>query len=267
MGSKSKIQKEILPIILKDIDKHTCYIEPFAGGLGTMDKVPDKVRRIASDYNPFLIAMWLGLKHDLEKPTEIPKELYDEYRNKFNKLKNNLDIVRKFINIVSSGFIGSKTNDFLNEHIEKDFKEYFLIGWIGFMASFNGRFYDGGYSGKTATRDYVDEQIRNTLSQVPLLKNIIFYTYDYPNVNYLPNSLIYCDIPYRDTKQYAFSTNFDYEKFYNWCREMTEKRHKVYISEYWMPDDFTCVWEKEVTNSLNTTKTYKPIEKLFTLIK
>ena len=30
-----------------------------------------------------------------------------------------------------------------------------------------------------------------------------------------------------------------------------------------MPDDFDCIWEKEVTNAMNTTKTYKPIEKLF----
>ena len=28
-------------------------------------------------------------------------------------------------------------------------------------------------------------------------------------------------------------------------------------------EDFECVWEMEVTNSMNTTKTYKPIERLF----
>ena len=32
-----------------------------------------------------------------------------------------------------------------------------------------------------------------------------------------------------------------------------------------MPEDFKCIWQKEVTHSMNTTKTYKPIEKLFIL--
>ena len=37
----------------------------------------------------------------------------------------------------------------------------------------------------------------------------------------------------------------------------------VFVSEYTAPDDFACIWEMKVTNSMNTTKTYKPIEKLF----
>ena len=73
-----------------------------------------------------------------------------------------------------------------------------------------------------------------------------------------------CDIPYKGTKQYETSKDFNYEKFYNWCRENKE-RYQIYISEYNMPEDFKCIWQKEVTNSMNTTKTYKPIEKLFIL--
>ncbi len=73
-----------------------------------------------------------------------------------------------------------------------------------------------------------------------------------------------CDIPYKGTKQYETSKNFDYENFYNWCRE-NKNKYQIFISEYYMPEDFKCIWQKEVTNSMNTTKTYKPIEKLFTL--
>ena len=29
--------------------------------------------------------------------------------------------------------------------------------------------------------------------------------------------------------------------------------------------DFECILKKEITNAMNTTKTYKPIEKLFTI--
>lgn len=55
-----------------------------------------------------------------------------------------------------------------------DTLEEAMIGWVGFMGSFNGRFYDGGYSGHNVKgRDYISEQIRNTLSQIDKLKGVV----------------------------------------------------------------------------------------------
>jgi len=230
MGSKNRIAKEILPIILKDRKDNQYYIEPFCGGLGTFDKVSGN--RIAIDKNKYLIAMWKGLQENRDKPMEISKELYSKARSEYNNGTN----------------------------IEFD---DFMIGWIGWMASFNGRFFDGGYSGKTATRDYVDEQIRNTLKQVEFLKGAIFISGNYSDIELFENSIIYCDIPYQNTKQYATSKNFNHNKFWGWCRDMTNQGHKVFISEYQAPNDFICVWSKEVTNSMNTTLTYKTVERLF----
>jgi len=82
---------------------------------------------------------------------------------------------------------------------------------------------------------------------------------------YPDESIIYCDIPYKDTKQYATSKDFDYANFWQWCRNMKSYGHKVFVSGYSAPKDFVCVWEKEVTNSMNSTITYKPIEKLYTI--
>jgi DNA adenine methylase len=230
MGSKNRIAKEILPIILKDRKENQWYVEPFCGGLGTFDKVSGP--RIANDKNKYLIAMWKGLQENRTKPMEITKELYSKARTEYNNGTN----------------------------IEFD---DFMIGWIGWMASFNGRFFDGGYSGKTTTRDYVDEQIRNTIKQVELLHGAIFTDKDYCDL-YIPSeSIIYCDIPYKNTKQYSTSKDFDYNKFYKWCEEMTTKGHTVYVSEYYMPSEFKCVWSKEVTNSMHTTNTSKPTERLF----
>ena len=143
----------------------------------------------------------------------------------------------------------------------------FEIGWIGWMASFNGRFFDGGYSGTVGKRDYINEQIRNTENQIPLIKGAVFESGDYRETSmfYPDNSIIYCDIPYKGTKQYATSKSFDYDSFYNWCRNMKHFGHRVFISEYDAPNDFTCVWEKEVTNSMNSTITYRPTERLYTI--
>lgn len=100
MGSKNRIVNDILPIILKDRTCEQYYVEPFCGGLNSIDKV--KGNRIASDKNKYLIAMWKGLQENNSRPYDISKELYSIARTEY---RNN-------------------TNDELDD---------FLIGWIGFM--------------------------------------------------------------------------------------------------------------------------------------
>ena len=77
-------------------------------------------------------------------------------------------------------------------------------------------------------------------------------------------SIIYCDIPYQGTKVYDSKLAFNYAKFWQWCRDMAKQGHKVFISEYNAPEDFKCVWEKEVKVSIRPTKTLIQTEKLFT---
>jgi DNA adenine methylase len=231
MGSKARIANEILPIILKNRKHGQYYVEPFVGGCNSIDKVSGP--KIAGDANKYLIAMWKGLSEGRKRPYEIDKHLYDLARNAYREKKPD-----------------NRFDDF-------------LIGWIGWMSSFNGRFFDGGYSGKSADRDYISEQIKNTEKQIELIKDIHFYTCDYSELIIPQECIIYCDIPYRNTKQYDISKRFDYEKFWNWCRKMSNMGHEMFISEYEAPSDFKCVWSKEITNSMNSTKTYRPTEKLF----
>ncbi|MCA9750197.1 MAG: hypothetical protein KC414_13900, partial [Romboutsia sp.] len=195
----------------------------------------DKIdgNRYACDKNKYLIAMWQGLQNNLNRPYKISRELYNLARDDYNANTN--------INF-------------------SDFE----IGWIGWMASYNGRFFDGGYSGHDVNgRDYISEQIRNTEKQINSIKNIIFRHYEYDKTRLPENSIIYCDIPYKDTKQYATSKDFDHDKFWKWCRDKKLEGHLIFVSEYQAPEDFECVWQKEITNSMNQKNTYKPIEKLF----
>ncbi len=228
MGSKARIAKHILPIMLENRLPGQYYVEPFVGGCNSIDKVSG--RRLAGDANVYLIEMWKGLQYGKERPYIITKEMYNRHREAFNE--------------------GDKTN-------------LFLTGWVGWMASFNGRFFDGGYSGKLAGRDYVQEQIRNTEKQIESILGVVFFACDYAVLPVPNNSIIYCDIPYRGTKKYLASKSFDYSRFWAWCREKSSEGHSVFVSEYSAPMDFRCVWEMEVTNSMNTTKTIKTIEKLF----
>lgn len=230
MGGKTRIAKEILPLILADRKEGQYFVEPFCGGCNVTDKVLGN--RIANDYNEYLIAMFEGLLSGEKYPEKINRELYNDVRTCFRSGSDKYDI----------GF----------------------IGWVGFMASYNGRFFDGGYSGsnvisKGKPRDYISDAVRGIAKQIPKLHGVDFRTGDYKDLRIPDESIIYCDPPYMDTKKYACSLNHD--EFWQWCRERVYDGHKVYISEYQAPDDFIQIWEKTIQNCLSPNK--KATEKLF----
>ena len=223
MGSKARFTKDILPIILKDRKPEQWYVEPFAGGMNAICEV--KGNRIANDKNYYLIEMWKVLAKGVKYPTDIPKDLYDFAR------------------------------DIYNGREEKTLSDD-LIGWIGWMGSANGRFFDGGYSGKSNTkigtvRDYIKEAISNIEKQLPKMVGVQFENKDYTELDIPNESIIYCDIPYQGTKQYSTSKDFNHSKFWNWCREKAKEGHIIFVSEYNAPDDFECVWQKEAKSSLS----------------
>lgn len=237
LGSKRRIAKDILPIILEGMKEGDYFIDAFCGGCNLLDKVPNTFKRIANDKNEYLIAMWESLQQGERFTKTISRDLYSKARDAYRK-------------------------EYFSDFTKGE------IGWIGFMGSYNGRYFDGGYSGHDVNgRDYISEQIRNTLSQIPLLSDVDFRCGSYEEIGLPPASktTIYCDIPYKGVKQYTTSKNFDYERFYDWCREKHAECYRIFVSEYEMPDDFKCVWQKQITNSMNQTITKKPIEKLFML--
>ena len=234
-GNKNRIVGDILPIILQNRKEGQWYVEPFCGSCSVIQRVTGK--RIASDKNKYLIAMWKSLTEGKEMPMEISKEFYCDVRDCFH----------------------GKNNRYTDD----------IIGWVGYMGSFNGRFFDGGYSGHNVigkngkARNYIAENIANTLKQVEQLKGIVWQSGDYFSINIPDNSIIYCDPPYRNTKEYQFSRGFDFDSFYSWCHEMADKGHTVLISEYAMPDSFECIWSKKLVNAMNPTITKNATERLF----
>lgn len=236
MGSKNRIAKELLPIILKDRKDGQWYIEPFVGGANMIDKV--KGNRIGADSNKYLIAMFKGLQKGIIYPKDIDKSFYDLARDVYRGREKRQE------------HLCNMTED--------------VVGWIGFMASYNGRFFDGGYSGNYKKRDYISESILNILKQVESISNVKFTYSNYDKLEIPNNSLIYCDPPYNGTKEYS-NSKFDSELFWEWCRGMKDKGHSIFVSEYDAPKDFKCIWEKNVNTAMNYGKTKKATEKLFTL--
>nr|DAR09168.1 MAG TPA: DNA adenine methylase [Caudoviricetes sp.] len=69
------------------------------------------------------------------------------------------------------------------------------------------------------------------LERLERLQRLEKFRGDYRNVKIQPDSLIYCDIPYKNTAEYS-DGGFDYESFYDWAEMQSEP---VIISEYAMP--------------------------------
>ena len=143
------------------------------------------------------------------------------------------------------------------------------IGNIGFLASYNGRWFDGGYAKpgyeKTKNglryRDYYQEAKRNLLKQAVDLQGIKFNCCDY--IDCAPKGcVVYCDPPYQGTKQYANATDFDYDLFWETMRKWS-RNNIVLISEENAPSDFECIWEQEVSRSIKANDKSKSTEKLF----
>jgi DNA adenine methylase len=214
MGSKAKIAKEFLEIILKNRRDGQYYVEPFAGGMNSVCLVGGNV--IANDFHHYLIEMWKSLIGGWI-PEKITKEFYVD-------VKNNKDNYPKHV-----------------------------VGWVGFNCSYSGKYF-GGFAGDCKTkigtiRDYQSEAISNVMKQVPSLKNVLLENKSYLELEIPKNSLIYCDPPYEGTTKYSNEVN--HVEFWNWVRKMSKGGHEVFVSEYNAPEDFEVIWKKDIKSSLS----------------
>jgi len=228
VGSKNRLAKHILPLILADRKESQTYVEPFAGGMNLIQHV--KGKRIANDINEYVIAMFEALVHDnWEPPTNMSEEQYQ----------------------------------WVKQHPELFSKEY--VGFLAIGCSYGGKWFGGYARGnkKDGTpRNYCLESRKNVLKQKSRLQGVTFCSTDYQSLQFPPNSIVYCDIPYSNTINYR--DKFDTDMFWQWARKISNQ-HQVFVSEYSAPDDITCIWQKETSVSIDSHKTKKRIEKLYKL--
>jgi DNA adenine methylase len=231
MGSKARIAKDILPIILKDRQPGQWYVEPFCGGCNTLDKVANP--RVGNDVHYELMCYFAALTVGWVPPKYVNE---DDYK------------------VIKKG------------------TDHKLKGYVGFSMSFGGKYFGsqsrhvagikGGYSSLE-----IDNRngYRNALKQQKLLKGVSFFNLDYKDLHIPRGSIVYCDPPYAGTTNYS-KGKFNHNQFYDWCRLQKARGCFVFVSEYAMPSDFKCVWEKKVVMVMNQKKGSTPtVEKLFTL--
>lgn len=225
MGSKNRIAKYILPIMLKYRKPEMTWVEPFVGGGNMIDKIDGE--RIGADINPYLVDALISIRDHV---VDLPKNNKEFTEQNYNELR--------------------KSDSYKHK------------GYAGFAFSYSGKWLGGWCRDGLGKRDYVNESYKNALSQSDKLKEVIFVNKSYLELDIPKNSLIYCDPPYEGTTKY--NNDFDHSCFWEWCRSMVKDGHVVFISEYNAPSDFDCVWQKEMVSSLTKDTGGKTgIEKLF----
>lgn len=136
-----------------------------------------------------------------------------------------------------------------------------LKGYVAFALSYGGKKWGGWCRDKEGKRDYVAEAYRNAIKQFPKLLGVNFTRQDYKTLIIPDGSVVYCDPPYANTTKY--SSDFNHVEFWEWVRKISINNY-VYVSEYNAPEDFKCVWTKQVNSSLTKdTGGKKNVEKLF----
>jgi len=186
VGSKNRLCKYIIPIIQKIIDEgnYNGYLEVCVGGANVIDKIKHN-NKIGSDIHKELIALLNYIKVlDNQLPITITEEEYKQVKNNKERYPD------------------------------------WYVGLVGFCATYSARYFQGyarSFKADGITRrDMANEGIRNIDKQRKNLTDVNFYNKnfnEYTNEE-INNYIIYCDIPYKDTKRYAGQSKFNYEEFY-----------------------------------------------------
>lgn len=168
MGSKNRIAKHILPVMLEHRKEGQYWVEPFVGGANMIDKV--KGNRIGADSHKYLIALLKALQSGYIPPVEITKEFYYEVKANPENYKPE------------------------------------LVGFVGFLCSFGGKWW-GAYAKNSNGDNYAERGSRVLIKQALQFEGINFVNCSFNQLVIPPNSLIYCDPPYAGTAKYKGGFN------------------------------------------------------------
>ena len=214
-GGKAKIAKELSGVLNNYlIGNDKPFIDAFCGSCNIISKIDSNRIRIANDKHKELIAMWQWVKEmGVDRlPTDVSKELYY--------------------------YIKTSTTS-----------PDWLKGFVGFGCSFAGKWWGGYATSDNKERNYAMNAINTIAKKLKGLNNVTFVCGDYFDI-VIPSvpSIIYCDIPYKNTTGYSNGT-FNHEAFYQWTYSMKALGHIVLVSEYEMNVDEAVreniVWRKE----------------------
>lgn len=163
MGSKNRLAKHILPIMLAERKPGQFWVEPFVGGGNMIDKVDGP--RIGCDLNQYAIDALVSIRDHLG---ELPRNSREFTESDYKNMRHG---------------------------------NYKHKGYAGFAFSWGGKWL-GGWSRDSENNDYVLRAYRNAVKQSPKMQGVTLRCCSYREILLPRNSLIYCDPPYAGTTKY-----------------------------------------------------------------
>lgn len=206
-GGKAKIAKELSKELQSRLKEGQAFVDLFCGSCNVVSKIKAPVR-IANDLHKELITLHKAVQEGWIPPSSISELEYKEIKN------------------------SNEVPDYLK-------------AFVGFGCSFSGKYW-GGYARGSEVRNYATNAKNTLLTKHKTLKDVQFTNLQYYEVSVPDNSLIYCDIPYKDTTGYS-TGSFQYDSFYLWVKEMKDKGHTVLVSEYLqnLPEGWVVEWKHQ----------------------
>ena len=205
------------------------YYEPFMGGCAVGEVVKVQNRNL-SDINYHIVELFKKVQTGMWEYEYVTRE-------EWHKIKD-------------------------DRHENKLYPAWFS-GWVSVGCSFRGRpfeAYGGEYIDKT-TGKTVNPQIQVYNSLCKERENILGINFShrkYNEIGDVKGAIIYCDAPYRGTKQYTMVESFDFDAYDEWLIKMS-KDNLVLISEYSMVgkhmDKFIQLDEWQLNKSIGAGQT------------
>jgi DNA adenine methylase len=227
MGSKNRIVKHILPLILHNRKPDQWYVEPFVGGANMIDKITGP--RIGGELNKYVYALLVKMQEGWEPPQLISEETWYDVKNNKDKYPDH------------------------------------FVAYCGICLSFGSVWFCTYARDAKGNRNYAVEAYRNLLKQTSKLNGVIFKNCDYKKLAIPYQSIIYCDPPYKGTDKYRGFEQIDHDEFWEGVRrKVNYGSHKVFISEFTAPNDFVEIWSMKISTAIAEKALGKNItEKLF----
>lgn len=273
VGSKKKISKKIVEIIKQNFGTDKTVYDVFGGGGAiTAELMINGMDVVYNDLDKTITDMFNRVSsQDREwiKTLIVSRDEFFTVRDKENKtVDDELKLlVNSFGNNRKGYLYGKEFSDIKYKlAIEILEKEDILSGYkktTTYQRAVNLYEEELGFVNKEEKGRVLEQLQRlhqfSRLHQLPETKNK-----DYKYFSNVKDSILYLDPPYENTETGSYTSQIDYQEFYDWAYEMS-KNNIVLLSSYEVSDDrFECVYEfKTARSTFQNGVPGKRTEKLF----
>ncbi|MBU5669588.1 DNA adenine methylase [Peptoniphilus sp. MSJ-1] len=276
IGSKKKVSKKIVQLIIQNFGKEKTVYDLFGGGGAiTLECIINGLNVVYNDKDNIpmdILIKVLNEDRDFLKTLIMSRDEFFKIREKEDK--TTVDYIKLMVNSFGNNF-----RDYLYSKKNSDVKYSLAREIIERHNCFSGYKQTETYKNNLSKarlecleRLQQLEQIQQ-LQQVQQLEsiqnitkadNLVYFNEDYKFFSNVSNSIIYLDPPYKNTRQKQYNCQLtNYDEFYDFCIKMS-KDNIVLISGYEMPKEFECVFEfKTAKSTMQSGQHSSKYEKLF----